>query len=1460
MAVQDTPINPEQDEVVVEDKPIEESVESALSHDAEQFLAVQASFIDNYLNGTPVAENYVRYSRAADKQAEAKALARRKAQVDSEDVQEEFLINPYGTGESIEDTAEAVRSALTGINASAEDVDLQFTESAMGEGATLENSETEAAKIKMQKMLSKWQEDIGAGDTLMELGKQFFVPFLESARGIKATGDYFGAKEKFQSMIRSWKMDYTPEEQAAMLPQLKAELTDKVGDVAAIDMLTSFLDPSGSEDFDRFGGEEVVWDALDATGVGYLVSSVLRGAGKATNAVKTLRDLKNFEASEEAAAIAVLDPEIARAMNMDETTAVSNALPFDTSIENIGRTGGISNKTLDNLNKFFEEADEVSKKIRTSDGFLREQVVNNSYRLRLEEAAKQKFQKEKAENIKVKEKTDRTTTFEYQILDENGDLVDETYTMSFDLNDAGTFEQSTMGLIREYIGSPTIFAKGLLKEDVKTAQRLDFLTSKINRQLTKLTEEALEPIGLMPTPKTKASLARVDKALREGDEWKNADDSRGTVFSPDQLREKFGLENENEISAYYRINRLYNNLWHIRNHEKREELATLNYKNISFSRNGDSAIGKSYDNALTASASLNKSNTHYVYDAELDEVVDLRKVEDGFLSSAYDREKMLVRVDEGYEIGEEGGLYRYALVDKSEVGDLPQQVLQRKVGYVPRIYEDAAYFVKERTPRVVDGDKTIHTKNTLRFFDNKKDADKYVDELKASYIASRMDELSELRTNPEDLAKREAKLREEAEERYVSLTDREEEQLAAGVGEVSHGSNGLYTGARAQDDILFGLEGTKAQRVNSFDALTRNIGNLSRYTSINQWRLGLEQRWINTANEIFKAKGIESKIEKFERLPKTSETNPEVRFLNRTFDQIRDWQNFPTAEEQFFSNLMRGLHDFTAERDYKKTARLLGNLRNADPIAAARATAFHSLLGMWNPAHAWIQAQGAATSISLGFGKYLTQTLRNTSALTMLGYGPSNASRYGMLAKASFWDKDELEATHKLWLKTGYEDSVLQTADHAAASKGYGMTTAVLKRVADRGLLFYRQGELFNRRMAFTTALERWKETNKTKSVVGLSDDALKTVVDDANNIMLNMTKANRAMWQKGLPSLPTQFLQVTTKFIETATGLNENFGRVERMRMLAGQLALYGTAGIPLSGLGYMLATEVFGMTQQDIEQNPTMFKAINDGFWGVTAYHLFGADIELSSRGSLLRGISDFVDNWFIQESSIADKFLGAFGSTGQRFYDDLMHRLRPMSLGTLSDIDWEDVGRFVVDNPALRTLSTYNNIEKALIMERLDAAYSKSGRTIATGFNFWETLAQGLGFQPTKVAETWDIQARTRALRKLPDKIQADVLREMNEFAARFPNAEYSDDDLVKYEKTVQTYMAILQPDQQMRLIKNIQKVYTGDTQRGKAIKDYINMMVENTATDLETWKQTAIGTKALRLGIGTQEEEE
>lgn len=1451
MSIQDTPVKNTPQAML--DFPTPIKGERLTSEQTDQFLAVQSAFLDNYLNGSDVVANYKYYSNMVNKSAEANKLAQMKANVDTQEVTESFVRNPYGLAGDFQATSTAAGVAVTEAKNQSGDVDKQYAESISGPDVDMEKVKEEAARASMYKMLNEFEEEVSFGDHAMDF-LAGFVPGKSTWDGYQVTGDFWDQSEGVARAIRGFKTQPIAQ-QERIFPLIRDELREKVGDAQAYRILESFLKPTGGEESEEFSNLETVLDAVDLTGVGLVFGQVLKGAKQGYNLTKSMKRVGNEQGAVDSAVASLVDEDIRVATNQDEVTAIGNVLPYDISIEDRGHVKGLSGKVYNELKQFFGEVDKTAEDIMLGRGFLKEGIVGTRTRAELEAEVIKKFKAEQAQDITRVSRDENQTTFSYKILDENGEMTEQEYTMNVTLDDAGMWKQSESSLFANFLGSPSWIARTQgLKEDVATAQRLDYLTGRINRQLTDLTQKALEPLGNLLRPANKQKLARVDNALMQGDEWKNADGTRGKVFNVDELKTHFGMD-EKEISAYYRVNRLYNNIWNIRNHEKRQEMVGLGYKNVNLVRSGEKTYGKPFENATTASGSLRTNNVNYVYDADADELVNVKSSGDGFFKNAYENDKVIIKLDTSYNIGGDRGNVRYIMANKTDVDELPTEVLARKQGYVPRIYESNVYFVKEITEQVVDGDKTEPFEKTLRFFDNKKEADEYIDGIIN-------DELGDI-TDP--VARKQ--LEEQLREKYQRRSDRESEILAAQGGEVGHGSGGLYTGARAQDDILFGLNGDKAQRVNSFEALTRSIGNLSRYTSINQWRLGLEQRWVNTANEIFRKKGIKKRVDSLQRLDTIAESVDEIRFLNRMHDQIRDWQNFPTESERFFQTTVQNMYDFAKGRGWNRIAKMLGNFRDSDPVSAARATAFHSLLGWFNPAQFWVQAQGMSIALSLGFGKYAGRSMANAMALRALGEGVSNPARVNAVSKGArllsangAYDGEKLTRLHELWKKTGYQDSVTQTADHAAAAKGYGVTMDAIKRTADRGLLFYRQGELMNRSLSFNIAIERWMEKTG-KGIMDITDDVLKDVMDDANNIMLNMTRANRATWQKGLPSLPTQFLQVTTKFLETATMANRQFDKGEVGRMMLGQLALYGTAGIPIigggMGMGAMLATEIFGMDQQDIDNNPAVVKTINDGFWGLVSYQMFGVDIELSSRGSLLRGIGDFVDNWFVQESTITEKLLGAFGSTQTNFVDSFMRELRPFTISNATNIDFEDVGSLLV-NPVLNSISTWNNGQKAYFMRRMGELYNRRGRVTVRGdFDLMDQLAQVIGFQRTEVAETYDLAALNRQEQQSSGKVVDEIILQMNKFAAAHPNGDYTEEEFEEHYKGLQLLYAWLDPDEQMDARESVKRALMDSPRRDYEASRYLQRTMEATVDKLEFWKSTAIGNKVIRVGEPVEE---
>jgi hypothetical protein len=83
-----------------------------------------------------------------------------------------------------------------------------------------------------------------------------------------------------------------------------------------------------------------------------------------------------------------------------------------------------------------------------------------------------------------------------------------------------------------------------------------------------------------------------------------------------------------------------------------------------------------------------------------------------------------------------------------------------------------------------------------------------------------------------------------------------------------------------------------------------------------------------------------------------------------------------------------------------------------------------------------------------------------------------------------------------------------------------------------------------------------------------LTDKDIDFVAADAMRFTMNLNRSNRAAWQKGILSIPTQFWQVQVKFLENMVGGSFGYGvrrwtPAEKTKIMAGYLSMFGMAGV---------------------------------------------------------------------------------------------------------------------------------------------------------------------------------------------------------------------------------------------------------------------------------------------------------
>jgi hypothetical protein len=608
----------------------------------------------------------------------------------------------------------------------------------------------------------------------------------------------------------------------------------------------------------------------------------------------------------------------------------------------------------------------------------------------------------------------------------------------------------------------------------------------------------------------------------------------------------------------------------------------------------------------------------------------------------------------------------------------------------------------------------------------------------------------------------------------------------------------------------------------------------SKYIARNEWRLGLEQRILKSANQLFAGEHspLDEPFTRFDQLRAVKTDTEAGRKVRAMYDAAADWLGFPTAEELLFKESIQGVIDNAGILTKLPGARKgMHSLKSKDPVGAARSAAFHGLLGFWNPVQMWVQAQGAAVAASMNIFKpgQLARVMRDQQFIHTMQYVARDSKNFKHWAKAFGKSEDEARELIELWDKTGLQQSVLTTADHSAAEAGYGVTLGALRGAADKGLFFYRGGELFNRRLSFMTAYHDWKAANKD---VPIDDSALKDILTKSNNLMLNMGKAQRATWQRGILGVATQFQQINMRIMETLLGANGNFTKAERGKMMLGQFALYGAAGVPLSSMGMQWAMEQFGYTDQAALENEIgaeTVKLMNEGFLGWATLEVLGADLVVGERSSLLGGIRRTANDFMFTEGTLADKMFGAFGNTSSRFWSAFLGTYKPLSFGLAEGRGIDPV--LTLSAPLLSSISSFRNADKAIFMHNMHRIMGSGGKPmIEDDFKFMVELGVGIGFQLTREADIWKVDARNRAQREYEKTMADQIYKKYIEYALKDTAGQVTPEYKKQFENEMAVLVQAIDPNGwgQKRVMESVQKkLQDRSTKEFEVWEEYMNL---------------------------------
>jgi len=415
------------------------------------------------------------------------------------------------------------------------------------------------------------------------------------------------------------------------------------------------------------------------------------------------------------------------------------------------------------------------------------------------------------------------------------------------------------------------------------------------------------------------------------------------------------------------------------------------------------------------------------------------------------------------------------------------------------------------------------------------------------------------------------------------------------------------TGTRANP--LYNVEPVKA--VNPVTSINRALKRSVESSFMNDYKIFSVEHWIKEAAPhmgVSPAQLAEAPFYYFHHPEWKSGDKARIANLETARFQIQQFMGVHNALDNFLHLGAQKLADSLYERTGKPNIALtptyaLPFLR--DPFNFIRSVTFHEKIGLWAIPQLMVQSQTFSAIFGIAGAKYaapgtraamLHQWSRLNRNPEILDHMDKLASEGKFLSPALFpghsrWRPGEwLEAYHLL-NRTGFAnvagEHIFRDNPHS-----YDIISSGKNKILDAGTIFFRGAERNVRYGAWYTAFREFRDKVPHGRI---TDDDLATILNRADTLSINMSRASASTLQRGVFSVASQFYSYQLRMAELFFGKGRLLPH-ERARLLGYNAALYG---VPTS-LGVTGFPFVEYIQQKAREQGYIVGEK-----WGETLFH---------------------------------------------------------------------------------------------------------------------------------------------------------------------------------------------------------------------------------------------------------------
>lgn len=381
------------------------------------------------------------------------------------------------------------------------------------------------------------------------------------------------------------------------------------------------------------------------------------------------------------------------------------------------------------------------------------------------------------------------------------------------------------------------------------------------------------------------------------------------------------------------------------------------------------------------------------------------------------------------------------------------------------------------------------------------------------------------------------------------------------------------TGTR--DNPLYNIVPTK--HIDPVTSINRALVRAANDQFLNDYKTFSVEHWIQEAKKFLNANDVElanSPDYYFHNPPWKAVAGDDfkmVEALKASRFQIKQFLGVQDSMTSFVHELAQRYTDLMYTKGMKPLALDAALPALRDPFEFIRKVTFHAKLGIFALPQLIVQMQtfaniygiaGASFAAPATKGAFFHMLSRINKSPEVLSHLDEMASKFHLPGTNGFKRGQLLEATD-LMNRTGFQnvagehvfrDNLLHM--NLMAGKGEGFL--------DAGAFFFREGERYSRIGAWYTS---YLEARAAKPVGAFTEEEVRNILQRADLLSTNMSRASASTLHKGILSIPTQFLSYQLRLSELFFG--KRLTDLERTRLMGTYAALYGVPGVfGLTGL----------------------------------------------------------------------------------------------------------------------------------------------------------------------------------------------------------------------------------------------------------------------------------------------------